>query len=147
MLALACDLRVCTPDSRFGIPIARTLGNCLSAANYARLVDLLGPARVKELVFTGRLVEADEAAALGLVTRVVSAGAIDNCVGELAATLATNAPLTIRTTKEMVRRLQEARRAAMVPSDDLVVACYTSQDFQGAVAAFLARRPPTFSGR
>ena len=72
-IALACDLRVCTPEARFGVPIARTLGNCLSAANYARLVDLIGPARVKDLLFTGRLIDADEARALGLVTRMADA--------------------------------------------------------------------------
>ena len=60
-IALACDLRVCTPDARFGVPIARTLGNCLSAANYARLVDLVGPARTKDLLFTGRFIDAAEA--------------------------------------------------------------------------------------
>ena len=70
-IAIACDLRVCTPESRFGVPVARTLGNCLSAANYARLRDLVGPARVKDLMFTGRLVDGHEAAAIGLVTRVV----------------------------------------------------------------------------
>ena len=55
ILALSCDLRVCTPAARFGVPIARTLGNCLSAANYARLVDLIGPARTKDLIFTGAI--------------------------------------------------------------------------------------------
>ena len=58
-IALACDLRLCSPDARFGIPIARTLGNCLSMNNYARLVDLIGPARTKELIFTARMIEAD----------------------------------------------------------------------------------------
>ena len=71
-LAAACDLRVCTPQSRFGIPIARTLGNCLSAANHARLLDLIGPARLKELLFTGRLLDAEEAAAAGLVNRIAA---------------------------------------------------------------------------
>ena len=71
LLALACDLRVCTPAARFGVPIARTLGNCLSAANCARLVDLIGPARTKDLLFTARLIDAAEADALGLITRIV----------------------------------------------------------------------------
>src|SRR6476659_1556591 len=65
-IALVSDLRVATPESTFGIPIARTLGNCLSAATCGRLVDLLGPARVKDLMFTGRFVQAEEARALGL---------------------------------------------------------------------------------
>lgn len=147
VIALTCDLRVCTADARFGVPVARTLGNCLSAANYARLVDLLGPARTKDLLFTGRLMDAREAESLGLVTRIAESDAIDRVVSHLAETLMANAPLTIRATKEMVRRVQEARRAAMVASDDLVTACYTSQDFRNAVAAFLAKRPPHFSGQ
>ncbi|MGE3843640.1 MAG: enoyl-CoA hydratase/isomerase family protein [Vicinamibacterales bacterium] len=147
VIALTCDLRICTPDARFGVPVARTLGNCLSAANYARLVDLLGPARTKELLFTGRLVDAREAHALGLVTRVVDPEGLESAVAELADVLATNAPLTIRATKEMVRRVQEARRASMVPSNDLVTGCYTSDDFRNAVAAFLEKRPPRFLGR
>ena len=73
-IALTCDLRVCTPTAQFGVPIARTLGNCLSAANLARLVDLVGPARTKELLFTGRLLDATEAASLGLVTRMAEPG-------------------------------------------------------------------------
>src|SRR5262245_64043171 len=79
-IALVCDLRVATPESSFGIPVARTLGNCLSGASYSRLVDLIGPAAVKDLLFTGRLVGAAEAQALGLVTRIAPAGEIGDAV-------------------------------------------------------------------
>jgi len=146
-IALACDLRVCTPDSRFGVPIARTLGNCLSAANYARLIDLLGPASVKDLLFTGRLIDACEAASLGLVTRMAEPSAVDETVRELAATIAANAPMTIRATKEAVRRIQAARRIDEPQADDLIAMCYGSEDFKEGVAAFLAKRPPVFKGR
>lgn len=145
-IALACDLRVCTPDARFGVPIAKTLGNCLSAANYTRLIDLVGPALVKDLLFTGRLVEASEAASLGLVTRMAAPTAIDEVVRELAAAIAKNAPLTLRATKEAIRRIQASRGAESVPIDDLVAQCYTSDDFKEGVAAFLAKRPPVFKG-
>src|SRR5262245_62384749 len=64
-IALVCDLRVATPESSFGIPIARTLGNCLSGASYSRLVDAMGPSRAKELLFTGRFIRADEATTIG----------------------------------------------------------------------------------
>src|SRR6266540_3879831 len=82
-IALTCDLRVATPESTFAIPIARTLGNCLSAATYSRLVDHLGPGRVKDLLFTGRLVVASEAQEFGLVNRLASSDDIDRLVREL----------------------------------------------------------------
>lgn len=145
-IALACDLRVCTPDAQFGVPIARTLGNCLSAANYARLVDLIGPARVKDLLFTGRLIDAAEAASLGLVTRMAEPAAVDDTVRDLAATIAANAPLTIRATKEAVRRIQASRRIDSTQAEDLIATCYSSDDFKEGVAAFLAKRPPIFQG-
>lgn len=147
LLALACDLRVCTPAARFGVPIARTLGNCLSAANCARLVDLIGPARTKDLLFTARLIDAAEADALGLITRLVDATAIDAAVGDLAESIADRAPLTIRATKEAIRRIGRSRCPDEVDCDDLVTACYSSSDFREGVAAFLDRRPPRFTGK
>lgn len=146
-IALACDLRVCTPDARFGVPIARTLGNCLSAANYARMIDLLGPARTKDLLLTGRLMDAAEAAAAGIVARVVDPAGIDTAVQDLAASIAGNAPLTIRATKEAIRRIQAGRRPDAGAIDDLIEACYLSADFREGVAAFLAKRPPRFTGQ
>jgi enoyl-CoA hydratase/carnithine racemase len=146
-IAIACDLRVATPDSTFGIPIARTLGNCLSGATYGRLVDVLGPARVKDLLFTGRLVRADEAHAMGLVNRVVPEGELEAAVRELAQEIASNAPLTLRATKEMIRRLLAHRRLRAGDDRDLVELCYSSADFQEGVTAFLAKRRPQWTGR
>jgi enoyl-CoA hydratase len=146
-IALACDLRVATPESSFGIPIARTLGNCLSGATYGRLVDLMGPAAVKDLMFTGRLVDAAEARGLGLVNRIVAADDIDEAVRRLATEIASNAPLTLRATKEMIRRVLAKRRLARGEDADLVELCYSSADFREGVAAFLAKRKPNWSGR
>ncbi len=145
-IALACDLRVCTPGAKFGVPIARTLGNCLSAANYARIVDLVGPARTKDLLFTGRLLDASEAQSLGLVTRMAAPDEIDGAVRALAETIAANAPLTIRVTKEAIRRVALHRRIDAGEADDLIAACYASRDFREGVAAFLAKRKPGFTG-
>ena len=145
-LAAACDLRLCTPRSRFGVPIARTLGNCLSAANHARFLDLVGPARLKELLYTGRLLTAAEAAAVGLVNQVAEPEALDRIVREYADTIAANAPLTIRATKEMIRRVQAHRRIGPAAGRDLIVTCYTSADFKEGVDAFLNKRRPQWTG-
>jgi enoyl-CoA hydratase/carnithine racemase len=131
-LSAACDLRVCTPDARFGMPIARTVGNCLSMENYARLAALLGEGRMKELVFTARAVDAEEALAIGLATEVVADA--ETRVAELSGLLASHAAVTMRVTKEALRRLRP------VPDgDDLVRDAYGSAEFRERVAAFLRR--------
>lgn len=146
-IAFACDLRVCTPGARFGVPIARTLGNCLSAANCARMLDLVGPTLLKDLLFTGRFMDAAEANRLGLVTRMAEPEQVDQVATELAASIVANAPLTIQATKETVRRIEVCRRIEQTAIDDLIVSCYTSEDFRNAVTAFLDKRPPSFTGR
>jgi enoyl-CoA hydratase/carnithine racemase len=143
-LACACDLRICTPDAQFGLPIARTLGNCLSMAGYARLVAILGEARAKDIVFTARMVGADEARACGLATEVVPAAEIEERVFALAETVAGHAPITLRATKEALRRLREAN----IPyGADLVEEAYGSEDFRAGVAAFLEKRHHIWTGR
>jgi len=145
-IALTCDLRVATPEATFGIPIARTLGNCLSGASYSRLLDVMGPGAVKDMLFTGRLIPAAEAHALGIVNRLVPAGEIEQTVRALAVEIAANAPLTLRATKEMIRRVLAKRRLAAGADADMVELCYTSNDFREGVTAFLAKRKPNWSG-
>lgn len=146
-IALTCDLRVATPESTFGIPIARTLGNCLSATSYSRLVDLMGPSRAKDLMFTGRLMDATEAHAAGLIARLVPSDEIERVTRALALEIAANAPLTLRATKELIRRLAAKRRLAPGDDADIVEMCYTSSDFREGVTAFLAKRKPRWSGK
>jgi len=146
-IAACCDLRVATPSSTFGVPVARTLGNCLSGATYSRLVDALGPARVKDLLFTGRFMDAAEAYAAGFLNRLASSDEIESVVRQLALDIAANAPLTIRTTKEMLRRIALQRRLAPGADRDLIAECYTSEDFREGVAAFIAKRRPHWQGR
>jgi enoyl-CoA hydratase len=144
-IAAVCDMRLATADARIGFPIAKTLGNCLSMANYARFAALIGPARVIDLVYTARLMGAEEGRAIGLLSEVLPDHAVLQArAAELARTLAGHAPLTLRATKEAMRRLRLAARA--VEGDDLVAMCFTSADFREGVDAFLARRPARWTG-
>jgi len=146
-IALCCDLRIATPESSFGIPIARTLGNCLSADTCNRLIGLIGAARFKEWMFTGRFIHAAEALDLGLVNRIAGAEDIDRAVRELAAQIGSHAPLTIRAVKELTRRLVSNLRLPPDEARDVIEMCYSSADFREGVAAFIAKRPPVWSGR
>jgi enoyl-CoA hydratase/carnithine racemase len=146
-IAITCDLRVGTPATTIGVPVARTLGNCLSTGTYGRLLDIVGPARAKDLLFTGRLVGAEEASAIGLLSRVAPIDAIGGVVMSLAKEIAANAPLTVRVTKEMTRRIMTGRRRLEESDNDLLERCYMSEDFKEGVSAFLAKRPPQWKGR
>jgi enoyl-CoA hydratase/carnithine racemase len=144
-IAAGCDLRIATPDARFGAPIARTLGNCLSMRAYARYMDLIGPSRLKELIFTARLLSAEEALAAGFVHEIVAADRIEARVRELAEQVASHAPITLWVTKEAIRRIQEAHP---VPNgDDLIATTYGSADFREGVRAFVDKRPPRWTGK
>ena len=143
-IAVACDLRVATQSSVFGFPVARTLGNCLSLANYARLVALVGAGRVMEMVVTAQLVDAETAKSIGLISEVVpDHAAVMARAGEIARAVTEHAPLTIRATKEALRRLRQGRH----DDQDLIEMCYMSQDFREGLEAFLAKRKPNWQGR
>lgn len=148
-LALVSDLRYCTPDSQIGFPIARTLGNCLTVAIHSRIVDAIGPARTKELMYRAKLVSARQAKELGLVNDIFDPPVIDNEVGQIAAEISTHAPITLQVTKEAVRRLQLHRRniGNDMLGEDLIAQAYTSADFREGVTAFLSKRKPTFRGK
>ena len=144
MIAACCDIRIAAANLKFGFPIARTLGNCLSTQNLARLVALLGETRVRTMIFTARLLEIDEALVTGLVAEIVpDAEALATRADALAREIAALAPLTLRATKQGLLRL----RAPVEPADDVVTACYTSRDFREGVEAFVGRRKPRWEGR
>ncbi|MBV8074141.1 MAG: enoyl-CoA hydratase/isomerase family protein [Candidatus Eremiobacteraeota bacterium] len=144
-IANVCDLRVATPSARFGYPVARTLGNCLSIANYKRLVDTVGPTAVKEIVFLAKLIDARRAYEVGFLNEVVAGEEqLIPRVTELAETIAGNAPLTLRVTKEALRRI--GREGPAAQGEDLVLTCYTSNDFREGMTAFFEKRPAKWTG-
>ncbi len=142
-IAACCDLRIATVGSKFGVPIARTLGNCLSVTNYARLVTALGQARAKRMLLMAENLAADEALAAGFLMGVVDPAKLDASIASICERLKGSAPITMRVTKEAIRRLQQAG----IPSgDDLIRSCYGSDDFHAGVKAFVEKRTPQWSG-
>lgn len=143
-IALACDLRLCSDRATFGVPVARTLGNCLSMANTARLVDLVGPALARELLLTGRMVDASEAMRAGIAAAVFASDVLPQETSRLAAELSSRARSTVRATKAMMLRLRDCRRPPAGSADDILRECYGSAEFKEGVAAFLDGRRPTW---
>ena len=145
-IAACCDIRIAAPSARYGFPIARTLGNCLSMQNYARAAALLGFARVKDLIMRARLMDASEMLACGMLSELTAdEESLPGRAQALAEELASNAPLTLWATKEALRRVRDR----LVPEDadsDLIIACYTSKDFHEGVESFLAKRKPHWTG-
>ncbi|MGD9867969.1 MAG: enoyl-CoA hydratase [Hyphomicrobiales bacterium] len=145
-IAAACDVRFSTRDVKFGVPIARTLGNCLSISNLQRLANVCGPALAREILITSRLIECPEAERIGLATEFFDTSEqMMARVKELAMTMTGFAPVTIRATKEGFARL--ARDGGSAEDHDLIALCYGSEDFREGLDAFLAKRKPQWKGR
>ena len=143
-IASVCDLRIATRSARFGIPIARTLGNCLSMNNYSILLQHLGPARTLDMLLRARLFTGEEAAAAGFVAELCDDDQLDTATDAVVATLLGHAPLSMWAAKEAVRRI---RRSGLVDGDDIVSRVFASEDFRAAVAAFAAKQTVEWQGR
>lgn len=145
-IAACCDLRIAVSTSRFGFPIARTLGNCLSMTNFARLADLIGTSRAKDLIFRARMIDAPVALDYGFIAEVVETPQeVAPRAEEIARQMASYAPLTLLAAKEALLRL----RPQLPPGGgrDLHLMCYMSEDFKEGIEAFLGKRPPVFKGK
>ena len=144
VIATACDIRIGTPSARFGVPIAKTLGNCLSASNLTRLIAAFGRPRVQRMLVAAEILTAEEAKACGYLAQVVEPAALDEAARSLCQRLASLAPVTQAVTKAALQRLL---LADLPDVTDLIVRSYGSKDFHEGVAAFTQKRPPEWKGR
>lgn len=142
-IAAGCDLRIAATGARFGTPIARTIGNCLSMPNYARLQAGFGESRAKRMLLLGDLLSAEEAMSAGFLARLVAPNALDAALDETVKLLLANAPLTLAVSKEAIRRLQERN---IPDGDDLIRRIYGSADFKAGVRAFIGKTKPDWRG-
>ncbi|GAA5165660.1 enoyl-CoA hydratase/isomerase family protein [Ornithinimicrobium tianjinense] len=143
-IASVCDLRVATPSARFGAPIARTLGNCLSMNTYSILLSQVGPSVALDMLLRARMVTGEEAKALGYVAELVEDESLEACLTEVTDTLLAHAPLSMWAAKESLRRF---RRANVPWGDDIVQRVYSSRDFEQGVEAFTSKGQPSWEGR
>ena len=143
-LASVCDLRIATPSARFGAPIARTLGNCLSMNSYSVLLHQLGPSLALDVLLRARLLTGEEAHALGYVAELCDEDDLEKTTEGVVHTLLGHAPISMWAAKEAVRRF---RRAAIPDGDDIVARAFGSEDFRRAVAAFADKEQVVWEGR
>jgi enoyl-CoA hydratase/carnithine racemase len=141
-IAACADLRIATPGTKFGAPLARTVGNCLSMSNYARLVAGFGEGRAKRMLLLGEMIEAEEALTAGFLTRIVAPSELDRTIASIAEAISAQSPVSLRVSKRALQRLPEP-----VPDgDDLIREAYGSHDFREGVRAFLDKRKPDWKG-
>ena len=145
-IALSCDIRICDEGSRFAIPAAKLgLGYDLDSAK--KLVDAVGPSHAKEIFFTARQIDSDEASRIGLVNRVEGVGQVADAIWTMAENIAANAPLTVNNTKYIVNQtLLSAHERDIEGCDARVKACFDSEDYIEGRRAFMEKRVPQFRG-
>lgn len=143
-IANACDFRIAAAGARFGVPIARTLGNCLSGANLARLERTLGLSWVKRMTLLAEMPAAEDLAGIGYLHAIVPAEELDGAVIKVCRRICGHAPVTVSVTREALRRLGEGEVPEMT---DLIRRCYGSEDFHRGVAAFGTGAPAQWEGR
>ena len=145
-LAVCCDLRICSDNSRFAVPAAK-LGLGYGYSGLKRLVDIVGASFAKEIFYTARQFDAQEAYAMGLVNRVVPAGELEAYVKSITDMICANAPLTIKAVKFTVgEMLKDESKRNLARSVELVEQCFASRDYTEGRTAFMEKRKPVFTG-
>jgi enoyl-CoA hydratase/carnithine racemase len=145
-LALCCDLRICSDNSKFAVPAAK-LGLGYGFAGIKKLVDVVGPSFAKEIFYTARQFTAQEAQQMGLVNRVLPAGELEKYVQDYAATISGNAPLTVNSVKYIVgQAVKDESQRDMKKCEALVAQCFASNDYTEGRKAFMEKRKPQFTG-
>jgi enoyl-CoA hydratase/carnithine racemase len=143
----ACDFRIATADARFGSPLGRTIGNCLSMSSYARIAGAVGIPAAKRMLLLGEILTAQELLSSGVLYKIVAPAELDAAVVDICERAAANAPLTTKATKEAIRRMT---RDGLPNIDDLIELVYGSEDFKRGVRAFLEKtskhEPPDWTG-
>jgi enoyl-CoA hydratase/carnithine racemase len=145
-LAVCCDLRICSDNSKFAVPAAK-LGLGYGYAGIKRLVDVVGPSYAKEIFYTARQFDAQEAAAMGLVNRVVPPAELESSVKSITDMICANAPLTIKAVKLAVGEiLKDESKRDIAGVEKMVEACFASRDYTEGRNAFMEKRKPLFTG-
>jgi enoyl-CoA hydratase/carnithine racemase len=146
-IAMATDLRIGTPDSQFGIPAAR-LSVAYAADSVKRLIDLVGPAHARMILYTARRIDGHEAERIGLINQCVPAEELDEAVMSLARTISENAPLSVRASKMTINEmLKDESQRDMAALKEIGEACFNSADYKEGRTAFMEKRAPRFLGR
>jgi enoyl-CoA hydratase len=145
-LAVCCDLRICSDNSRFAVPAAK-LGLGYGYSGLKRLVDIVGASFAKEIFYTARQFDAHEAQAMGLVNRVVPTDELEAYVKSITDMICANAPLTIKAVKFTVgEMLKDESKRNLARSVELVEQCFASRDYTEGRTAFMEKRKPVFTG-
>lgn len=145
--ALSADVRIASDDAKLGIPAAK-LGLGYEYPGLKTLVDLVGPSSAKDIMFTARFLDANEALRIGLLNHVVTPAALEQTVRDYAATIAGNAPMTVKAAKAAINEtVKDSEKRDLKRIEEMVNACFDSEDYKEGRKAFMEKRKPEFRGK